>query len=120
MLCLAQLKAAFWLWQPFYDDLVLFCKARNVSVTEAFTLLTLSLGYIVFDAVIAVAEEDILENTGYALLACMLSAVLLIVVAVDVQYFALVSGASNGELSLRLIYSDLLNNVLCLMRVFSC
>lgn len=113
---LGQLGAA----QPFYDDLVTLCKQRNISVAEVLGVLTLTLGFIVFDAVLALSEDDLFDNVGYVLLAVMAVAIALTVLGVDVQYFFMSSGASSGETTARLIYGDVLHNVLCLTRILFC
>lgn len=106
--------------QPFYDDLISLCKTRNISITEVLGLLTLTLGFIVFDAVLALSEDDLFDNVGYLLLACAGITACLTLVGIDIQYFLMTSGASSGEPRVRVLYVDLLNNVLSMTRILFC
>jgi hypothetical protein len=105
---------------PGYDDLVTLCQLRGVSIAEVFGLISFALGFVFFDAFVSLAEEDSLEAISYLFAVVILAAVILLVVAVDVHYYFLVSSISGGELTLRVLYTDLVNNALCLLRIFFC
>jgi hypothetical protein len=103
-----------------YDDFVTFCQLRGVSVAELFGLITFALGFIFFDMFVSLAEDDSLESLSYIFASVIFCAVFLLFLATDVQFYFLVSSISGGELTLRTIYTDIVNNGLCLLRVFFC
>jgi hypothetical protein len=103
-----------------YGDIVSLCQTKSISLAEIFTLTTLSLGFIIFDAFVTLSEDDILEGVSYLFLSIIALAVFLLFVAIDLQYYYLVSAISGGELTIRIIYNDVLNNGLCLLRIFFC
>ncbi len=103
-----------------YGDIVSLCQVRSISLAEIFTLTTLSLGFILFDAFVTLSEDDVLEGISYVFLSIIGFAVALLFLAIDLQYYYLVSAISGGELTLRIIYNDILNNGLCLLRIFFC
>jgi len=103
-----------------YDDIVTFCQLRGVSVAELFGLLTFALGFVFFDMFVSLAEDDSLESLSYIFASVIFCAVFLLFLATDVQFYFLVSSISGGELTLRTIYTDIVNNGLCLLRVFFC
>lgn len=106
--------------QPLYDDVVTALKKHGLSVTEVLVLVTSTIGFIFFDAFVALSEEDIFEVVNYALLLVVLAAATLLVFALDVQYYYAISSVSGGEATIRLVCQDLQNNFLCLLRIFSC
>jgi hypothetical protein len=103
-----------------YDDIVTFCQLRGVSVTEIFGLLTFALGFVFFDMFVSLAEDDSLEALSYVFASVIICAVVLLFLAADVQFYFLISSISGGELTLRILYTDIVNNALCLLRVFFC
>jgi len=103
-----------------YDDIVTFCQVRGVSVTEVFGLLTFALGFIFFDMFVTLAEDDSLEALSYVFASVIVCAVILLFLAADVQFYFLISSISGGELTLRVLYTDTVNNGLCLLRIFFC
>ena len=105
---------------PGYADIVSFCQVRSISLAETFALLTFALGFILFDAFVTLAEDDVLEGVSYAFVGVIGLAVALLALAVDLQYYYMISSISGGELTLRVLYADLVNNALCLLRIFFC
>lgn len=103
-----------------YDAIVTLCQQRGLSAAEIFSLTTFVLGYLVFDMFVIMAEDDMLEAVSYVFGGIIGSAVLLLVLAVDVQYYFMISAISGGEATLRIFYTDIVNNGLCLLRVFFC
>lgn len=103
-----------------YDDVITFCQLRGISVAEVFGLLTFALGFVFFDMFVSLAEDDSLEALSYVFASVIVCAVVLLFLAADVQFYFLISSISGGELTLRVLYTDLVNNVLCLLRVFFC
>lgn len=105
--------------QLFYDDLVTLCKYNNLSLTEIAVAATLSVGFVFFDIFVSFAEEDVIDSLNYLILLFIILTFVFLLLAVDVQYFFMVSNA-GGDLTLRVIAFDLVNNVLCALRVFFC
>lgn len=103
-----------------YTDLITACQTRGISVAETFCCITFFLGFLVFDIFVTLAEDDILEGVSYVFVSIIALAGLLLVAAVDVQYYYMISSISGGELTLRVLYADLVANALCLLRVFFC
>lgn len=103
-----------------YADLITWCQGRAISVAEVFTSLSFFVGFILFDAFVTLAEDDVLEAVSYVFACIIILAVLLLVLAVDVQYYYMVASVSGGEPTLRTLYNDIVNNGLCLLRVFFC
>ena len=103
-----------------YADLVTLCQLRSISLAETFSLVTFVLGFIVFDAFVTLAEDDVLEAVSYVFAAVIGLAAVLLMLAVDVQYYYMISATSGGEATLRILYADVVNNGLCLLRVFFC
>lgn len=119
--CLSLNKLAFFQSgrQLFYDDLVTLCKYNNLSLTEIAVTATLSVGFIFFDIFVSFGEEDVVDSLNYLILLFVILTFVFLILAVDVQYFFMVSNA-GGDLTLRVIAFDLVNNVLCALRVFFC
>jgi len=103
-----------------YDALVTLCQQRGVSVAEVFSLCTFMLGYLIFDMFIITAEDDLLEAVSFLFGAIIGAALVFLAIAVDIQYYYMISAISGGEASLRILYTDVVNNGLCLLRVFFC
>jgi len=77
-------------------------------------------GFIVFDVFVTLAEDDVLEAISYVFAGIICLAVILLALAVDLQYYYLISSISGGEQTLRVLYTDIVNNILCLLRIFFC
>jgi len=105
--------------QLFYDDLVTLCKYNNLSLTELAVTVTLTVGFIFFDIFISFSEEDVFDTLNYLILLFISLTFVFILVAVDIQYFFMISNA-GGDFTLRVVCFDLINNVLCAFRVVFC
>jgi len=99
---------------------VTLCQQRSISVVEVFCVLTFMVGFIVFDVFVTLAEDDVLEAISYVFAGIICLAVILLALAVDLQYYYLISSISGGEQTLRVLYTDIVNNILCLLRIFFC
>jgi hypothetical protein len=132
-LLVAELAAVSWgvlvvtvgggLWlrsQVGYDAIVTLCQQRGLSAAEIFSLVTFVVGYLVFDVFVIMAEDDMLEAISYMFGGIIAAALILLAIAVDVQYYFMISAISGGEATLRIFYTDIVNNGLCLLRVFFC
>ena len=112
-----------WLGQltsSFQLELVVLSQHRNISLGECAALITPVIGAILFDFVAALSEEDIFDNAGLILLIGLGLGAMFVLLLVDIQYFFTASAASSSEITLRLIYTDFINNLLCCTRVIFC
>jgi hypothetical protein len=103
-----------------YDALVTLCQSRGVSLAEVGSLTTLVLGFFVFDLFVTLAEDDTFEAISFFFCSTIVAALALLVLAVDIQYYYMLSAVSGGEATLRVFYADIVNNGLCLLRIFFC
>lgn len=106
--------------QAAYAETVTFFKANNISVAEVGVVFTLVVGLILFDVFVAVTEEDLADVVAYLVLALVVAVFVLVALAADVQYYYMISSISGGELLARVVASDVVNNGLCVLRVFFC
>jgi len=104
----------------FYDDVSTFCQTNNISFTEVGTLLTFFLGFLVFDIFISASDEDITDVFSYFMLGFVILLFFFLILGSDVQYYYMISSISNGDLTLRVICFDVINNFLCILRIFFC
>lgn len=105
--------------QLFYDDIVTLCKYNNISLTEVAVTTTLIVGFIFFDIFVSFAEDDVVDTLNYLILIFVILTFVFLLIAVDVQYFFMISNA-GGDITFRVICFDLINNLLCALRVFFC
>jgi len=117
---LAQVGALARLAQTFHEDVVTFCQANGLSLTEIAMVVTLGLGWVLFDLFAAFAEDDIVDSLSYGIFAFVALTILLLAVGFDVLCYFLISGVGGGDVTLRGIGTDLVNNFLCLLRVVFC
>lgn len=105
--------------QLFYDDVVTLCKYNNISLTEVAVTTTLIVGFIFFDIFVSFAEDDVVDTLNYLILIFVILTFVFLLIAVDVQYFFMISNA-GGDITFRVICFDLINNLLCALRIFFC
>lgn len=108
------------LHQLFYDDFITFCQQNGISVTEVVTLTSAAIGLLVFDIFFAFSEEDPADVLSYGILGFIGVTILSLLLAMDVFYYFMISGVGSGSATARAVGTDLVNNVLCLLRVFFC
>jgi hypothetical protein len=104
----------------FYDDLVTFCKLNNVSLAEVGVFFSFFLGFIVFDIFICSVDEDVTDVFSYFMVTFVVLLFFFLILGIDVQYYYMVSSVSSGDLTLRVILFDVINNFLCILRIFFC
>ncbi len=102
-----------------YDDFVTFCQTNNISLAEFGALSTMALGLVCFDFFLAFTEEDPTEVFSLLVLALVLAGGLGLVLALDLQYFYMISALGGGNAAL-VAFNDLIANALCALRVFLC
>jgi hypothetical protein len=102
-----------------YDDFVTFCQTNSISLAEFGAITTMALGLVCFDFFLAFTEEDPTEIFSFFILVVVLAGGAGLIVAADIQYFYMAGSQGIGNAFLA-AFSDLLANVLCLVRVFMC
>lgn len=80
---------------------------------------TLTVGFVFFDIFLSFAEDDVVDTLNYLILLFVILTFVFLLLAVDIQYFFMISNA-GGDFTLRVIVFDLINNLLCALRVFFC
>jgi len=88
-------------------------------VTELAVTATLTAGFVFFDIFLSFAEDDVIDTLNYLILLFVILTFVFLLLAVDVQYFFMISNA-GGDFTLRIVVFDLINNLLCALRVFFC
>lgn len=79
-----------------------------------------ALGLIIFDIFISISEDDITDILFLAIMLLLIFSFISIILSSGSQLFYLVSNTSSDDMSLRLVIFDLVNNSLCVLRVFVC
>lgn len=102
-----------------YDDFITFCQNNNISLTEFGAITTLALGFIGFDFFLAFTEDDPTEIFSFLVLALALLGGLGLILALDIQYFYMISALGGGN-ALIVAFNDLIANALCILRIFLC
>lgn len=103
-----------------YQDFVASCKNSGLSLTEIGVALTLSSGLLVFDIFVSLSEDDPTDTLGYGILILVVSTFALWGLSVDVQAYYTLCSIGSGDLTLRVVLTDILNNFLCVLRIFFC
>jgi hypothetical protein len=116
----SRVTALFANTRVFYDDIVTFCKTNNISFTEVGVFFSFFLGFIIFDLFISSADEDVTDVFSYFMFVFVILLFFFLVLGTDVQYYYMISSISNGDLTLRVICFDVINNFLCILRIFFC
>lgn len=104
----------------FYDDIVTFCQMGNLSVTEIGVFFSFCLGFILFDVFMCSVDEDVTDVFSYFMLVFVFLLFFFLILGIDIQYFYMVSNISGGDLTTRVVVFDVINNFLCVLRIFFC
>lgn len=104
----------------FYDDVVTFCQQNGLSITELAVVFSLSLAFVAFDLFFAFGEEDLADVVSYGILLFICVTGVGLALALDVFYYFMISGVGASSVTLRAVATDVVNNGLCLLRVFFC
>lgn len=110
----------FFITTKFYDNILSFFKYNNISFLEISITCTLFLSFYVFDIFLSFSEDDFSDTFFYIILLFILLMFFFLSIALDIQYFYSMSNVSNGDISLRLLFFDILNNFLGILRIFLC
>jgi hypothetical protein len=106
-------------WGAVYEALASLCVRRGLSLTEVAVALGLGLGFLALDALGSVSEEDVVDALGYGLLILLILVFGSLALTADVHYTYMVSSVGGGA-TLRAAGADLVNNLLCALRVLFC
>jgi hypothetical protein len=104
----------------FYDDIITFCQMSNLSVTEIGIFFSFCLGFLIFDIFMCSADEDVTDVFSYFMLVFVFLLFFFLILNIDVQYFYMISNISGGDLTTRVVIFDVINNFLCVLRIFFC
>jgi hypothetical protein len=102
-----------------YDDFVTFCQTNNISLAEFGALTTMALGLVCFDFFLAFTEDDPTEVFSFLVLALALAGGFGLILALDLQYFYMISALGGGNAAI-VAFNDLVANALCVLRIFLC
>jgi hypothetical protein len=102
------------------QDFVAACKSSGLSLTEIGVAVTLGAGLLLFDIFVSLSEDDPTDTLGYGVLILVVATFALWGLAVDVQAYYTLCCVGSGDLTTRLVLTDLLNNFLCVLRIFFC
>lgn len=103
-----------------YQDFVAACKNSGLSLTEIGVAITLAAGLLLFDIFISLSEDDPTDTLGYGILLLVIATFALWGLSVDVQAYYTLCCVGSGDLTTRVILTDMLNNFLCVLRIFFC
>lgn len=103
-----------------YQDFVAACKSSGLSLTEIGVAITLGAGLLLFDIFVSLSEDDPTDTLGYGILILVIATFALWGLSVDVQAYYTLCCVGSGDLTARLILTDVLNNFLCVLRIFFC
>jgi hypothetical protein len=103
-----------------YQDFVAACKSSGLSLTEIGVAITLGAGLLLFDIFVSLSEDDPTDTLGYGILILVIATFALWGLSVDVQAYYTLCCVGSGDLTTRLILTDVLNNFLCVLRIFFC
>ena len=103
-----------------YQDFVAACKNSGLSLTEIGVAVTLAAGLLLFDIFISLSEDDPTDTLGYGILLLVIATFALWGLSVDVQAYYTLCCVGSGDLTTRVILTDMLNNFLCVLRIFFC
>ena len=104
----------------FYDDVIIFFQKNNISLAEFAVFFTLFLGFIFFDIFISFNEDDFLDSFVFFFIILFIFTFFFFFIFLDVQYFYLISSTSNGSYLIRSLIFDIINNLLCILRILIC
>ena len=110
----------FFVTTKFYDNILNFFKYNNLSFLEVTVTCTLFVSFYVFDIFLSFSEDDSIDTFFYLILIFIVIMFFFLSIAMDIQYFYSMSNTSNGDITIRLLFFDILNNFLSILRIFLC
>jgi len=100
--------------------LATLCQRISFSLVEVVALTSFVVLFIFFDLFSAFSEDDTAETFGFAFILLVLIVTTLAAVFVHVHYYYMLSCVGGSDVTLRVIYADLVSNGLCLLRIIFC
>jgi hypothetical protein len=110
----------FLITTKFYDNFINFFKYNNLSFIEISITCTLFLPLYVFDIFLSFSEDDCADTIFFLILFFIVILFFFISLGMDIQYIYSMSNVNSGDVTIRLIFSDILNNFLSILRIFLC
>ena len=110
----------FFITTKFYDNILNFFKYNNISFLEFSITCTLFIFFYIFDIFLSFSEDDSSDTYFYLMLIFIVMMFFFLSIAIDIQYFYSMSNASTGDVTLRILFFDILNNFLSVLRIFLC
>ena len=110
----------FFITTKFYDNIINFFKQNNLSFLEITITCTLYFSFIFFDIFLSFCEDDAFDVFFYLIFIFIIITFFFLSIAIDIQYFFTMSNTSNGDITIRMLFFDILNNFLSILRVFLC
>ena len=110
----------FFITTKFYDNILNFFKYNNISFLEFSITCTLFIFFYIFDIFLSFSEDDSSDTYFYLMLIFIVMMFFFLSIAIDIQYFYSMSNASTGDVTLRILFFDILNNLLSVLRIFLC
>ena len=103
-----------------YVNILNFFIKNGLSLVEFSFLFTFFIFFIIFDMFVSFSEDDFFDIFFYIIIIFITLTFFFINMALDIQYFFMMNSVNNGYLNFRVLFFDIVNNFLCLLRVFSC
>lgn len=103
-----------------YADFIASLQSLGISATEVGVTFSFFAGLLFLDVFLAFNEEDVTEVLSVGLLVFVIGTFATMIIGLGVQYYYLISGLGNGDLTIRVVIFDFLNNFLCILRIFFC
>jgi hypothetical protein len=108
----------FFITTKFYDNILNFFKYNNLSFLEISITCTLFISFYVFDIFLSFLEDDFSDIFFCLILMFILLMFFFLYIAMSIQYFYAMNNSSDGSVTLRLLFFDILNNFLGILRIF--
>jgi hypothetical protein len=96
------------------------CQRLNLSAVEFLALTALTTSFVLFDLLAAFSEEDAAETFGFSFVVLIFLITVIAACFANVHYYYMLSSVGSSDVTLRVLYADLVNNGLCLLRIFFC
>lgn len=111
---------SFFTSSKFYDSVVNFFTKNSISFLEVSIVCTIYLSFFLFDLFVSFSEDDSTDTLFYLIIIFIVLMFFFLSIAIDIQYFYMMSNSSNGDVTIRLLFFDILNNFLGILRIFLC
>lgn len=96
------------------------CQRIGFSLAEVAALAGFAGSFLLFDLFTAFTEDDAAETFGFLFVSLVLAVSALAALFVNVHYYYMLSCVGGSEVTLRVLYADVVSNALCLLRIVFC